>query len=154
MSWDPIELFERILRDIRRRIAETENVMRELTEGLWSIEPPRYPSHYDRIVSMLRDGATEPLASIYDEGDEVVIVVSMPGARRESIDVKVFEDKVEISARMDTGKVVKAYRTVAKYTRIERYVGTYKLPEPVDPATARYTVKGDMLVIRVKKRWS
>jgi HSP20 family molecular chaperone IbpA len=152
LSWDPFKIIEDVIRNMRKRMRETERMMDELLRNLLGSEE-LYESSYERALSTLRSGKTEPLASIYEEGDYVIIAVSVPGAKRESISVKVYEDRVEIEASLDVSKVSKAWGYSYRYTSLKEYRGVYPLKEKVDPSTASYEIKGDIVLIRVKKKY-
>ncbi len=150
MTWDPFKVIEDMIRNMRRRMQETERMMNELLRDLLGSEST-FETSYKRAISTIESGQTEPLASIYEEGDYVIIAISVPGARRESIDVRVFEDKVEVEASLDVNKFSRAWGSTFRYTSISKYKGTYPLPNRVDPSTARYEIKGDIVLIKVKK---
>lgn len=60
----------------------------------------------------------EPLATVYEEDDTVKIVVDLPGAKKESIEVKASEKEIEISAEApELGR---------------RYYKKIELPVPID----------------------
>lgn len=154
MAWDPANVFEEILRRFRRHLMETEYMLHKLLEDLWGEEWFTAPP-YESTISMMAEGVTEPLASIHDEGDHILVAVMLPGARRETVDVRIHEDRVEVEASIDYQIATRAFGGyLRKASRIERYKGVYRLPEPVDPSTARYEIRGDMVVIRVRKKRS
>ena len=153
MSWDPFKIIEDMIRNMRRRMQETERLMDEMLQNLLGSSEETYETFYERAMETLRSGREEPLASIYEEDDHVIIAVSVPGAKRETIDVKVFEDRVEIVASMDLRKVSKALGYSYRYATLREYRGIYPLPSRVDPSTAKYEIKGDLVIIRVRKRY-
>lgn len=150
MTWDPAKLIDEILRRFRRHLIETEYMVYKLMEDfmgeLWTT-----PS-YESEVSMLASGATEPLASIQDMGDHILIAVMIPGARRESVDIRIHKDKVIVTASVDYRMVNRALGGhLSRTVRVEKYHGEYRLPDPVDPSSATYELRGDMIVIKVRK---
>ena len=153
MSWDPFKIVEDMIRNMRKRMRETERIMDELLRNILGSERV-YETSYERALSTMKSGETEPLASIYEEGDYVIIAVSVPGARRESINVKVFEDRVEVEASLDVRKVSEAWGSSFRYMSFRAYKGVYSLPSRVDPSTASYEIRGDIVLIRVRKKFS
>ncbi len=152
MSWDPFKIIEDMLRNMRKRMQETERLMDEMLQNFLGSERT-YERFYEKAMETLKSGKEEPLASIYEEGEYVIIAVSVPGAKRETLDIKVFEDKVEIIASLDTRKVSRAWGYSYRHLTLREYRGLYPLPSRVDPSTARYEVKGDLVLIRAKKKY-
>ncbi|MEM0340470.1 MAG: archaeal heat shock protein Hsp20 [Acidilobaceae archaeon] len=77
----------------------------------------------------------EPIADVIDRGDEIRIVVELPGADKDKIDVKISGKKV----------VIKASNGRKYYREIE-------LEEEVDPDSARATYKNGILEVALKKK--
>lgn len=82
------------------------------------------------------DDVREPLADVFDENDEIVIVAELPG---------VAESNIAIRFESDTMMMIK--------TRGERhYVKEVALPSAVDPKTLKKSYNNGVLEARVDKR--
>jgi len=138
----------RILRYFRRRMEELESLALAAVSDLLEYPSPGDPATKARLLG---DGILEPLVSIHDEGPYLLIAVSMPGAERDSVEVRVYSDRVEIRASIEEEILRRALGTLYWSRSIRGYKGTYRLPEPVDPSTASWEMRGDILVIRVRK---
>ena len=76
----------------------------------------------------------EPLVDVFDEPDEIVLVVEMPGANEEDISVEVHGDVLVLAT---TGE--------RKYSR------EVLLPSPVDAADMQKTYRNGILELKLKK---
>jgi HSP20 family molecular chaperone IbpA len=143
-----IDDVSRLLRYFRRRMEELESLAMAAVSDLLE-----YPSPGDPAVKarLLGDGVLEPLVSIHDEGTHLLIAVNMPGVERDSVEVRVYTDRVEIEASIEERILKRALGTLYWSRSIRGYRGVYKLPEPVDPSTASWELRGDILIIRVRK---
>lgn len=148
MSWD--DDVARLLRYFRKRMEELESITLSL---LGATPEPSYIAHSDisSRVRQLVDGVIEPIISVYDEGETLLIAVSLPGASRDSISVKVYPDHIEVEADISEETVRRALGSLYWSRFVRRYRGSYPLPVPVDPSTAETSLRGDILLIRVKK---
>ncbi len=138
----------RIIRYFRRRMEEIESLAMSAISDLLE-----YPSPGDLATKarMLRDGAIEPLVSVFDEGEYLLIAVNLPGAARDSIEVRLYTDRVEIRAILQEETVRRALGSLYWSRGLREYRGSFKLPAPIDPSTAEKEVRGDILLIRARK---
>jgi len=143
-----IDDVSRILRYFRRRMEELESLAMAAVSDLLE-----YPSPGDPAVKarLLGDGVIEPLVTIHDEGSHLLIAVNIPGAERDSVEVKVYNDRVEIEASIEERILRRALGTLYWSRSVRGYRGVYRLPEPVDPSTASWDLRGGILIIRVRK---
>lgn len=157
MSFD--DVFERmrrralrIVRDVMTDLDEMEAWMRSMIEDLEStIEPDRL---LNERLSDLRRGVIRPLVSIHEAGNEIVLTVDLAGSDPKTVEVHVLPNVVKVSASVRSEYVRKAFGEAYWARNISRYEGEYELPFRVDPSTARYTLRGGILVIRVRKALS
>lgn len=77
----------------------------------------------------------EPIVDIFDEKEEVRIVVEVPGVREESIKTEIKGDILTLEAK-DADR--KYYKEIV-------------LPKEVDPGTVKSTYRNGVLEIRIKK---
>jgi len=140
---DPLErLLEKALASLR--------LMRE--EAYWHLLNAAAAEElfYERLRS-LSEGVLEPLVEIHDLGEEIVVIVDASGAKRETLEVLVGEDRVEVRGEADERVYREAlgstyYRSVAR-----RFHGVYTLPARVDPKTVRVEKRGSLIIVRVRK---
>ncbi len=151
---DPFEERRRrineLFRDALRRIEELEaSLVNELMRLSDELE---YERIMDERINMLSSGAIEPLYQIIDRGDSIQIIVDMPGAIGETINVYIGEEEVRVEARINEEAIRRAFKGFIWAERVERYSWTYRLPFRVDPARATWRMSGSRVVISVPKR--
>ncbi len=89
-----------------------------------------HPSDEGLVVGEVR----EPLVDIFDEGDEVVVVVELPGVSEEDIKIEIKDDILSLETVGD-----------------RRYAKEILLPQAVQMATLQQAYKNGILELRVKK---
>ena len=144
----------RLLGTVRRMLESFERALSEMEElaslmAEWEEEVERL---LDSRLKSLATGELEPLYTIYDVGDEYLLVIDLPGAAEDSIEVYVGEDRVAVEAevrREVAGAVFggEFYRATAR-----RYRGEIALPEPVEPRGVRVERRGGRLIVRIPKK--
>ncbi len=91
-----------------------------------------------------------PLADIYETEDELVVVMELPGVRKEDINLTVSPSAVEVSAELTEEKEdVKKYHKKERIMR--RYYRRITLPVKVSTENVKAKYENGMLVIRIKK---
>jgi len=128
-------------RELRRRI---EQVMREFSglmdSALRTVGPVISRAHVmmDYLV---------PEHEIYVDGDEVVVVIQIPGASKDSINVNVRERDLVVEAGFSEELREKAPR--ARLFRLKGYRYFIELPRDVDPSAARALYREGILILRI-----
>ncbi len=86
-------------------------------------------------------GPVEPIADVTVERDYVRIVIDLPGASKEDVNLMLREDALFLEAKASVGGVPITYRKLIR------------LPVEVDPEAAKATMRSGMLVVEapVKK---
>ena len=92
-----------------------------------------------------------PLVDIYETEDELVVVMELPGVRKEDINLSVSPSSVEVSAELTEEKEDKAKKYHKKERIIRRYYRTVTLPVKVSTEDVKAKYENGMLVIRFKK---
>ncbi len=129
MIIDPFE-------EMRRIIREMDRMFGELTS--------RIPKEEFLIK--------EPAVDLIDEGDKFILVVELPGIRKEDIELYVTRDKVTIKAEKKLRK--EDIRKGTFYVRERAYSTFYRviqLPEPVIPEETKATFNNGVLEVELKK---
>lgn len=138
---------EALMRRALDRLGELERIMwEELNEAMMEME-----TMFDARYYSLADGVMDPLYTIIDRGDEVVIVVDLPGADPGSVVVEAREDSIRVEARISKEVVVRAMPGVEWASRLERYSGVIRLPYRIDKDSLSVNMGGSRLVIRARK---
>ena len=84
----------------------------------------------------------EPIVDIFDEKEEVRIIVEVPGVARESIKTEIKGDVLTLEAKDAAPDLVGAGR---------RYYKEIVLPKEIDPGTLKIKYKNGVLEIRINK---
>lgn len=77
----------------------------------------------------------EPLVDLLEDTENVVVLASLPGVKREAVDIRITKDRLTIS--IDTPNL--------------EYQKELKLPAKVDPKSAHASYKNGVLEVKVKK---
>lgn len=139
----------RIIRDVMRDVDEMEAWMEGLMEDLERSMNVR--DLMDERVDELSRGSLRPLVSFEDLGEELLITVDLPGSDLGSAVIDLGPTSLRVSARIKEEYVGKAFGSASWARKIASYSGEFRLPEPVDPSTARVRKANGMVVIRVRK---
>ena len=134
-------------RRMMERIMDMERLAREMLRELEEIHEYIYNSRLRELV----EGSLEPLYQVFDQGYEIAIVVDVSGVDYDTVNVKVYEDHVEVEAEMKKEILESLHAESSWSYHAARYKGVIALPARVDPSTARVEKKGSAVVIRVKK---
>lgn len=133
---DPWGVIDEIMRLLMQRAAAVQ---------AWSFRA------IDEVLEELRHGYLEPPFSIVDRGDEVMVLVDLPGARVGEAMVKLGEDWVEVEAELRDDIRERLYAGLLRRVRVERYQARIRLPFKINISSVRREVRGSLLVIRARK---
>ncbi len=93
---------------------------------------------------------TLPAVSLYDRGDDIIMVADLPGVDGKDIDLNVVENTVTLTGSRDADK-----KNGHRYYRRERPAGQFKrtitLGEKVDPAKVTAELKNGVLTVTMPK---
>ncbi len=148
MSEDEFERMWRKFKEIEQRITdfieeEQRRIMRELEEVKRSVAP-----------SWSYEGFLRPLSTIHDEGDEFVVYVDLPHVDRGSIDVKFYNNRIFIRARLKVKHRFSDWSGQGGRTEFNEYRDVITLPVRIDPESARVRFRKGVIEIRIKKACS
>ena len=150
MSWD--EEFERLTRRVERVFKEVEDyIARRIREEIESLY-----SELSSMERMLRpmwhhDGYLEPLYSVKDLGDRVVVYIDLPFVEEGTIDVKFVDSRLFIKAKLKQGVRFSDWSTRFSETRFTEYRTVIDLPSGLDYSRARVRVKRGVIEIVIPK---
>ena len=89
-----------------------------------------------------------PPVDVYENDDEILVVADMPGARSDSVTVKLEKDELYISAVRDgdaSGHLLAGGRRDGEYRR------TFLIPRGVDPGGISAEMSGGVLKVHLPK---
>ena len=121
---------------IRRKMEKImEKIMEEIEKPMWDY----------------RTKCLEPLVTITDKEEEIVVKVDLPCVRKEEIKLTATEKTLTIEATLkEAYKMMRL--TTTRETRFEHFKKTIKLPSEVQPEKARAKFKNGILEIRLPKK--
>ncbi len=94
------------------------------------------------------EGFREPFVDIVDQGDEFLVVVELPGVKKEDIEVDLVDERtLVIRAERKEEEEAPGYR--GRYA--VRFYKSVTLPEPVTMEGGRATYRNGVLEIHLKK---
>ncbi|OYT67429.1 MAG: hypothetical protein B6U65_03390 [Candidatus Wolframiiraptor sp. EX4484-121] len=133
-DWD--RSIERLVDRITREVSEEISKLVESAASPIRLATYITPSGYRR-----------PVSETYVDGDEVVVVMELPAASKESIDLRVREREVEV----DAGFSEELKKTVPKYSLFKSrgYRAVVPLPKDVDAERAKAAFRDGVLVVRI-----
>jgi len=131
------DIFDEIFREIRRRLMSLEEDVRSILG----------PAPKDDID----EEAIEPLSTVHETADAVIVTVDMPLVQQDSIEAKLIDDehllvRGEISRRIASAKIDSTYPTM----EFRRYKKVITLPARVRKI-GRISVRGDVITIYLRK---
>lgn len=120
--------------------------LRSEIDSLFGGYPAYYPS--DTGLSEVRT----PFIDLMDRGDSMLLSAEMPGIPRDSIDIQVDENGIEISGKSSGEKEEKE----GNYYRRERYESSFyryiPLPEEIKPEEVKATMNNGVLEVIMPKK--
>ncbi|MEB3788438.1 MAG: Hsp20/alpha crystallin family protein [Desulfurococcales archaeon] len=139
---DPFEeMLRRIYREFQNIIDQIERVYDE--EALEDV-------FYERTRQYSK-GSIEPIISIMDMGDSVRIIIDLPGAKESTIDVRVYEDYIHVTASIDERMIKDAFPELSWAHKIRRFEGRYRLPARIDVRRIKMEKKGSRIILTAPK---
>lgn len=92
--------------------------------------------------------AWAPLVDIYEEADALVVVVDLPGLRRDEIDLSIHSDSLTLEGernRADSEGGIRLERPMGRFRR------SFRIGVPIDPAGAQATYRDGVLRVRLPR---
>jgi len=75
------------MRDFEREFEEIERMMEETL-----VEAKEWERMLEESEDELRGGYTRPLSTMIDRGDKILLIVEVPGARQETVEIIITEN--------------------------------------------------------------
>jgi HSP20 family molecular chaperone IbpA len=154
VSYDPFEELRRriykairdTMRSFERELEEMESLMEEMLA-----EAREWERMFEEKVEEIRGGYIEPLTTMIDRGDKILLIVETPGAKQETVEIIVTERAIRVEAKLDEERVRRALGGVARSRKLTTMRGEYRLPYPIDPAQVRVERRGSKVYIWIPK---
>ncbi len=131
-------------RELRRRL---EQITGEITGEISRIVESAMRSIKPMVRQVIEQEYLLPEYDVYLRGDEVVAVIQLPGASKESIDLRVTDKTLALEAPFSEELMSKA-----KESKLFRYKGfrcSIELPKEVEPTGGSATYKDGVLIVRL-----
>jgi len=131
-------------REIRRRL---EHMTREIAGEISRIVESAMRSIKPVVRQVVEQEYLLPEYDVYLRGDEVIAVIQLPGASKESIDLKVADKTLALEASFSEELMSKA-----KESKLFRYKGfrcSIELPKEVEPTGGSAAYKDGVLIVRL-----
>ncbi|MCE4615944.1 MAG: Hsp20/alpha crystallin family protein [Aeropyrum sp.] len=150
--FDEFEEFRRkLLHRMYRRLREADEIFSSMFRGFRGFGED-LESLLESRLREFKHSTLEPIVSFNEEGDRLVILIDLPGVKKDSVNVMILEDRLEVSARVEEKVVRRALGSLSERFTFTEYRGVYGLPVPVDPKTAKVRMRGSTLVVEVEKK--
>ncbi|HUU55342.1 MAG TPA: Hsp20/alpha crystallin family protein [Armatimonadota bacterium] len=123
--------------DVFGDMARLRRGLDRFSEGLW---PGREASEGEAVWA--------PPVDVYEEDGGLVLVVDLPGVRREGIDLRIDDASVTLEGergRTESSSGVRLERPVGRFRR------AFRIGIPVDPSGARATYREGVLRITIPR---
>jgi len=135
---------ERMAEEFLRMMAGKESYHRVFTGGFRLTVDENGRPKFERIDGSriientipIHPEEREPHVDMIEGDEEIAVTVEIPNIRKEDIDLRITEDKLEIRAKNSA----------------EGFYKTLELPSRVDPDTARATYRNGILDIVIRRR--
>jgi len=96
--------------------------------------------------------ADYPLSDIEDKGTHYEIKVDLPGIDKENVDIKVTENRIEISGKQEDTREETSSNYILRERRCGFFTRSFSFPEKVVPDKAEAEMKNGILTITVPKK--
>ena len=93
----------------------------------------------------------EPYFTIIDKDNYLEIVIDVSGAKKETINITITRDSIEVEAEADSHLLHRALGDTIHYRDITRIEGRIRLPTLIDPSKITWERRGPLIVFRVPK---
>jgi HSP20 family protein len=129
-----------------------------VTFGDWGVfgDIERIRRDLDRFSEAVRAGRSlpddehpwAPLVDIYEQADTLVLVVDLPGLKRDEIDLTIHNDSLTLEGernRADSERGIRLERPMGRFRR------SFRIGVPIDPAGAQATYRNGVLRVRLPR---
>lgn len=137
--------------EMRRTIRKMKDIIREFERELEELEERDLERLTEEKWTELSSHVMEPLYTVIDKGDKVLIIIEVPEAEEGSTQITILEDSIMVEGRVDNQKVRRALGDRYWMRSSARVRGAYRLPFKLVPEEAKIERKGGKIFIWVPK---
>ncbi|MCD6380802.1 MAG: Hsp20/alpha crystallin family protein [Candidatus Odinarchaeota archaeon] len=127
----------------RSIIDEIESMRRELNRMLEEVFS-EYPEEAER-------GYLEPMMDVYEDDENFIITMEVPGVEKDEIKIEGYEDYLEVRAKREEMKEMKDKNVVRRERKYSGFYRKIRLPSEVDVSKAKASYRNGILEIRIPK---
>lgn len=131
---------EQVVQEVAQLITQVQKDIERLFRDLWS----RLSS--EGVVP----AAWEPPVDVIDRGEEIVVLIDVPGFSKDDVKVKVAENSLEIFAQRSTVVPIEGKYLIRQRIRESLYK-RIELPVKIRPEQAKAKLENGVLEIRAPK---
>ena len=131
-------------RMIRRRL---EELARDLVQDVSGIVEEALETFKPIARRMIIQEYIAPDYDVYVKGDRVIALIQLPGAEKESIDLRIAERTLMLEAAFSKNLIEKAPE--ARIFKSKGYRCSIELPEEVDPAGGTASYQDGVLLVQL-----
>jgi len=105
----------------------------------------------ESVVPSNGEGLVGFAADLYEEGDGFVLKASLPGIRRDEIQIEATANGITISGEYKRDDETKDGVYLRRERRYGRFQRTFELPVEIDPANAEASFEDGVLTVKLPK---
>ncbi len=145
--------------EINKMMRKLEKEFKELEDHIMRALRDEVRKLYEDLASMERmfkpmwhhEGYLEPLYTIKDLGDRIVVYIDLPFAEESTIDVKFIDNKMVIRAKLKKNLSYSDWSTRFEGTSFSEYRTVIDLPIKVSPDRVKVRAKRGVVEITIFK---
>ncbi|MHA1505711.1 MAG: Hsp20/alpha crystallin family protein [Candidatus Asgardarchaeia archaeon] len=127
----------------RSIIDEIERMRRELNRMLEEVFS-EYPEELER-------GYLEPMMDIYEDDENFIITMEVPGVEKDEIKIEGYENYLEVRAKREETKEMRDKNVVRRERKYSGFYRKIRLPSEVDISKAKASYRNGILEIKIPK---
>jgi HSP20 family protein len=130
----------------KEKSSQNESFKKSLKEEL--------PTHLKGGLRKLMDNEIilSPPVDIYEEKNNYVLIFSVPGMKREDIEVKIIEDKLIVEEKKVEDKKTKKKNAIVEEIEKGRFFRKFKLTSEIDNEKIKANLDDGLLTVNLPKK--
>ena len=108
---------------------------------------------FDEVFKESPSLAREPLVDVIDEGENIRVIIELPGVKKEDIDLRVKGNKLVVKAEVKEEKKEENKGRYYSERIYKTFYRTIPLPGEVDEKSAKAEYKNGILEVTLKKKY-
>lgn len=135
-SSDPFEQMQKMQEQMQQSFAQFNSVFQD---------DPFFKDMYQNI-------GTLPLSDLKEDGDNYILELSIPGARKEDIKILTNDNILTVKASTQKGKDINNTNYIRQERFVQKFIRSFTLPKNADHISMTYTYKDGILKIVIPKK--